>query len=560
MQIVIPMSGEGRRFVQAGYAQIKPLIEVDGQPVIEHVIDLFPGEKKFIFICNRQHLQETALGEILKAKVPSGQIIAIDVHKKGPVYAVAQAFNAISDDEEVIVNYCDFAKYWDYADFLQQVRSRQADGALSAYRGFHPHMLADTHYAYIKENAQWLEAIQEKQPFTDNKMAEFASDGTYYFRQGALLKKYFQGLLEQGPDIRGEYYVSQPYNFMAKDNLKIFVYEIAHMLQWGEPQHLQEYQKWSRFFHQLMDWKPSDIPELGQALAVVPMAGEGRRFSERGYTDPKPMIAVSGKPMAVQACSCLPPQSEKVFIYQARHNAAGNLEQTLKAWEPASRFVRLEQSTQGQAETCALGISAADLERPLVIISCDHAMIWDSKWLRVLLADQKTDCVVFTFRGHPSSVAHPQMYGWAKIDGKGAIAQVSVKKPISDDPAQDHALTGAFYFRQAKFFLEAYQALQNKNIRINNEFYVDSCVNELIAQGRFARVFEADHYIGWGTPDDLQTFEYWQSFFHKCAWHRYRLEGDPWMNQEKLKQYEDTFHCHSLLQRSAEHSADSAPV
>ena len=55
-QIIIPMSGFGERFRRAGYALPKPLIEVDGKPIIAHIIDLFPDEPDFIFICNQEHL------------------------------------------------------------------------------------------------------------------------------------------------------------------------------------------------------------------------------------------------------------------------------------------------------------------------------------------------------------------------------------------------------------------------------------------------------------------------------------------------------------------------
>ena len=56
MQIIVPMSGYGERFRRAGYALPKALIEVDGKPIIAHVIDMFPGETDFIFICNKEHL------------------------------------------------------------------------------------------------------------------------------------------------------------------------------------------------------------------------------------------------------------------------------------------------------------------------------------------------------------------------------------------------------------------------------------------------------------------------------------------------------------------------
>ncbi len=110
MKIVIPMSGIGKRFIDAGYKDPKPLIEVDGKPIIEHVVNLFPEEKDFIFICNSDHLRTTNMRQVLERIAPEGRIVEIPPHKKGPVFAVSHVFGLLDDDEEVIVNYCDFAK------------------------------------------------------------------------------------------------------------------------------------------------------------------------------------------------------------------------------------------------------------------------------------------------------------------------------------------------------------------------------------------------------------------------------------------------------------------
>ena len=50
IQLIIPMSGIGKRFIDAGYEDPKPLIEVDGLPIIEHVINLFGKPDDVIFI------------------------------------------------------------------------------------------------------------------------------------------------------------------------------------------------------------------------------------------------------------------------------------------------------------------------------------------------------------------------------------------------------------------------------------------------------------------------------------------------------------------------------
>ena len=255
MHIVIPMSGIGKRFLDAGYEEPKPLIKVEGRPIIAHVTDMFPGETKFAFICNEEHLRDTDMRQVLTGLVPGANILSIAPHKKGPVYAVSQVYHLIQDDEEVIVNYCDFGNDWDYAEFLKDVRTNKADGAISAYRGFHPHMLGTINYAFMREKDNWMLEIQEKKPFTEDRMSEFASDGTYYFRSGAVMKKYFDLTMQKDISLNGEYYASVVYNLLVQDGLRVRIFEISHMLQWGTPDEYNTYQYWKEFFSKVT-WHP----------------------------------------------------------------------------------------------------------------------------------------------------------------------------------------------------------------------------------------------------------------------------------------------------------------
>ena len=104
-QIIIPMSGFGERFRKVGYQIPKPLIEVAGKPMIAHVIDMFPGENKFIFICNELHLQKKQFNmrNILLKYAPLAKIVSISAHKKGPVHAILQSTDYIDLNLKTIV-------------------------------------------------------------------------------------------------------------------------------------------------------------------------------------------------------------------------------------------------------------------------------------------------------------------------------------------------------------------------------------------------------------------------------------------------------------------------
>ena len=125
MQIIIPMSGFGERFKEAGYNIPKPLIKVDGKPMISHVIDMFPSDSEFIFICNEDHLnvQQYGMKKVLRLFCPSGKIVGIKAHKRS-IHAVLEAKECIDYRKPSVVNYyCDFTCYWDWDDF-QKVCSR----------------------------------------------------------------------------------------------------------------------------------------------------------------------------------------------------------------------------------------------------------------------------------------------------------------------------------------------------------------------------------------------------------------------------------------------------
>ncbi len=149
-----------------------------------------------------------------------------------------------------------------------------------------------------------------------------------------------------------------------------------------------------------------------------------------------------------------------------------------------------------------------------------------------LIHDPEIDVIVWGVRGHANAVRHPHMYGWINAQN-GRIINVSVKTPLKS-PNSDPIVLGTFTFRSADNFRLAVDHLIARNGRINGEFYLDSCINDAIELGLNCALFEVDSFISWGTPNDLKTFEYWQSCFHKWPGHRYRMEEDGRIPAEAL--------------------------
>ena len=247
-QLIIPMSGLGSRFVRAGYSDPKPLIKVHGHPMIEWVLRMFPGEDDPIFICRKDHIEQTPMQEILTRLKPKGRIVVIEGAKLGPVAALMAAENDLDDHRPALVTYCDYYMRWNYRGFLNLVRGGEYSGAVPCYTGFHPHLLPEHNlYASCRVDEEGnLAEIREKYSFESDKKKSLHSPGVYYFSSGNLLKEYGRRLMEREDSLNGEYYVSMIYNHMVRDGLKVTVpTEIEHFCQWGTPQDLDEYLYWT---------------------------------------------------------------------------------------------------------------------------------------------------------------------------------------------------------------------------------------------------------------------------------------------------------------------------
>jgi len=513
MHIIIPLSGIGKRFIDAGYIDPKPLIEIEGFPMIEHVVNLFPNENKFTFICNDAHLKTTNMRNVLLKIKPNANIFEVSVNnRKGPVDAVLQAKELILDDEEIIISYCDYGTQWNYELFKTKIKN--VDGAIACYKDFHPHMLGSDNYAFVKEENMILKEIQEKKPFTNNKMNEYASNGTYYFKSGLIVKKYFKELIDLNICINNEFYVSMVYNLLVRDNLNILIFEIEKMLQWGTPKDLEEYMMWSNYFlNRKKDFNKNFLDKYDTTL-ILPMAGAGSRFYNVGYKDPKPLLDVEGLPMVIKAVDCLPECNNKIFICQNEHLNKYHIKNTILEYYPNSKIIGIDYITEGQACTCELAFKNNDIDenKPILISACDNGVYYNINEYQKLVEDPEVDIIIWSFSNHPTSKLYPHMYAWLDVDENNYIKRTSIKKPFTDC-TNIYTIIGTMLFKKSKYFLEGLKLIYKDNIRTNGEFYVDNLIEPLIKNGYKIKIFNVDYYLCWGTPNDYKTYNYWLTYF-----------------------------------------------
>lgn len=259
---------------------------------------------------------------------------------------------------------------------------------------------------------------------------------------------------------------------------------------------------------------------------LIPMAGAGSRFTEAGYDISKPAIPTYYRknggllPMVVCATLDLPgvndDGSNLIYVDRDFHSSNGT-EKAIKDYFSKSKFITVDHLTEGQACTCMLAEKYINNDEELLIAGCDNGMEMNQD--KFVAYCNEADVLVFTYRHNESVLANPNAYGWMIVDEDDNITGTSIKKAISANPMEDHAVVATFWFKKGSIFVEAAKKMIDENDRINNEFYVDQVAKHVLELGYKAKVYEIDRYIGWGTPADYElyqkTFEYWQGFYER---------------------------------------------
>ena len=81
------------------------------------------------------------------------------------------------------------------------------------------------------------------------------------------------------------------------------------------------------------------------------------------------------------------------------------------------------------------------------------------------------------------------------------MQEVAEKNPISDN-----ATVGYYYWKHGSDFVKYAEQMIERDIRVNNEFYVCPVFNQAIEAGLKISSFNADGMWGLGTPEDLNIY------------------------------------------------------
>jgi beta-phosphoglucomutase-like phosphatase (HAD superfamily)/dTDP-glucose pyrophosphorylase len=254
---------------------------------------------------------------------------------------------------------------------------------------------------------------------------------------------------------------------------------------------------YGKIINKIKENKGMSIPKWqgGKLNVLIPMAGAGSRFQQAGYTFPKPLIEVNGKPMIQVVVDNLNVDANFIFVVQKEHREKYNLDTLLNLITPNCKIVEVDGLTEGAACTTLLAKEYIDNDAPLLMANSDQFLEWDSNEFMYKMIEQRVDGGIVTFTS-----THPK-WSFAKVNEIGDVVEVAEKKPISNI-----ATVGVYYWSKGSDYVKYTEQMIEKNIRVNGEFYVCPVFNEAIGDDKIIRTFNIDKMWGIGTPEDLNYY------------------------------------------------------
>jgi len=236
LNIVIPMSGAGKSFIQAGYTFPKPLIDINGEPMIQLVIEnLTPKiNHKFILISKKDHFDKYSLNQVFNNATDGNFVsLPLTLPTQGAACSVLNAVDYINNENELILANADQVIDADINDFVQFARKSKAEGVIMTFNSRHPRWS----YARVDKRGNVLE-VAEKKVISDQ-----ATVGIYYFRKGSDFVKAAFSMIKKNIRFNNDFYVCPTYNEMILDNKQVINWQIkqSQMHGLGTPEDLNNY-------------------------------------------------------------------------------------------------------------------------------------------------------------------------------------------------------------------------------------------------------------------------------------------------------------------------------
>jgi dTDP-glucose pyrophosphorylase len=226
---------------------------------------------------------------------------------------------------------------------------------------------------------------------------------------------------------------------------------------------------------------------------VIPAAGKGSRFSQLGFSEPKPLIELFGRPFfwwATESVRRQVPIRQLVFVVLREHIEAFSIDSRIKSFYPDATIIVIDEVTSGAAETAYIGIGAIEEVGPIAVNDCDHAFSANELASTVSALGDELDGGLMCFRS-----SNPA-YSYIRLDANEQIVGTVEKQAVSP-----YAISGCYLFSDSAEFVELFG--HYKAVCPYKELFISGIYNLIADRGGRLGLTELDSHVSFGTPDEL---------------------------------------------------------
>lgn len=233
MKILIPMAGEGSRFAKEGYQFPKPLIDVNGKPMIQRVVENLDFDAEYIFLVRKSHLEKyeglkNSLYQITNSKT---KIIEVDSLTEGAACTALLAKDLINNDDDLLIANSDQIIEYEQNNFNMLKNLSNVDSMVFCFNAVHPK------WSFVKTNSRgFITEVAEKNPISN-----IATCGIYWYRKGSDYVKYAEQMILKNIRVNNEFYIAPVYNELIQDNKTLVPFYVHKMCGIGTPEDLNSY-------------------------------------------------------------------------------------------------------------------------------------------------------------------------------------------------------------------------------------------------------------------------------------------------------------------------------
>jgi dTDP-glucose pyrophosphorylase len=221
INIVIPMAGEGSRFVKAGYQTPKPFIEVNGITLIERVLkNLAMKDAKYFLLARTAHLESQA--KVVSRILSNYDVTFVPVNMltEGAACTVLHAHRHINNDTPLLLANSDQYVDASVEAYVEDCNDRGLDGSILTFVDDD----RDPKWSFARVDEFGLvQEVKEKVA-----ISEFATVGLYYFSKGRYFIDSAIDMIVANDRVNNEFYTCPVYNYSIKAGQKIGIYNIDY--------------------------------------------------------------------------------------------------------------------------------------------------------------------------------------------------------------------------------------------------------------------------------------------------------------------------------------------